>query len=197
MKVIGLTGSIGSGKSTVAGLFKELGAEVIDADQVSRQVVEPGSKTLNQLTSEFGDQILNPDGSLNRAHVADIVFENDEKRQLLNSIIHPAIYNRILSLIEEYRDKGCELVVLEAALMLEKGGLLKLTDHLVVVSIDEETQLKRLVQRGGLTTEQMKARIKTQLGNDEKIKHADFVIDNSGNLENTRTQVSGIWNKII
>ena len=197
MKVIGLTGSIGSGKSTVAGLFKELGAEVIDADQVSRQVVEPGSKTLNQLTSEFGDQILNPDGSLNRAHVADIVFESDEKRQLLNSIIHPAIYNKIVNLIEEYREKGCELVVLEAALMLEKGGLLKLTDHLVVVSIDEETQLKRLEQRGGLTTEQMKARIKTQLGNDEKIKHADFVIDNSGNLENTRTQVSGIWNKII
>ena len=197
MKVIGLTGSIGSGKSTVAGLFKELGAEVIDADQVSRQVVEPGSETLIQLTSEFGDQILNPDGTLNRAHVADIVFESDEKRHLLNSIIHPAIYSRIVSLIDEYRDKGCELVVLEAALMLEKGGLIKLTDHLVVVSIDEETQLKRLEQRGELTTEQMKARIKTQLGNDEKIKHADFVIDNSGNLENTRTQVSGIWNKII
>ena len=197
MKVIGLTGSIGSGKSTVAGLFKELGAEVIDADQVSRQVVEPGSETLSQLTSEFGHQILNPDGTLNRALVAEIVFGSDEKRQLLNSIIHPAIYNKIVNLIEEYRDKGCGLVVLEAALMLEKGGLLKLTDHLVVVSIDEETQLKRLEQRGGLTTEQMKARIKTQLANDEKIKHADFVIDNSGNLENTRTQVSGIWNKII
>ena len=197
MKVIGLTGSIGSGKSTVAGLFKELGAEVIDADLVSRQVVEPGSKTLKQLATEFGDQILNPDGTLNRAYVADIVFDSDEKRQLLNSIIHPAIYNRIVSMIEEYRDKGLKLVVLEAALMLEKGGLLKLIDHLVVVSIDEETQIKRLEQRGGLSREQMKARIKTQLSNDEKIKHADFVIDNTGNLENTRKQVSGIWNKII
>jgi len=105
MKVIGLTGSIGSGKSTVSCFFEELGAVVIDADQVSRQVVEPGSPALKELTVAFGENILNPDGSLNRTLVAEIVFNSDEKRELLNSIIHPMIFNEINSTIEEYREK--------------------------------------------------------------------------------------------
>ena len=95
MKVIGLTGSIGSGKSTVSCFFEELGAVVIDADQVSRQVVEPGTPALKELTLAFGENILNPDGSLNRTLVAEIVFNSDEKRELLNSIIHPMIFNEI------------------------------------------------------------------------------------------------------
>ena len=196
MKVIGLTGSIGSGKSTVSGFFEKLGAIVIDADQVSRQVVEPGSPALKELTVAFGANILNPDGSLNRTLVAEIVFNSDEKRELLNSIIHPMIFNEINSTIEEYREKGTEIIILEAALILEKKGLIKLIDKLIVVSIDEETQKKRLEGRGDLSREQINARINSQLTNNEKIKHADYIIDNNQDLVNTREQVRELWDKL-
>ncbi len=196
MKVIGLTGSIGSGKSTVSGFFEKLGAIVIDADQVSRQVVEPGTPALKELTLAFGENILNPDGSLNRTLVAEIVFNSDEKRELLNSIIHPMIFNEINSTIEEYREKGTEIIILEAALILEKKGLIKLIDKLIVVSIDEETQKKRLGGRGDLSKEQIDARINSQLTNNEKIKHADYIIDNNQDLVNTREQVRKLWDKL-
>ncbi len=196
MKVIGLTGSIGSGKSTVSCFFEELGAVVIDADQVSRQVVEPGSPALKELTVTFGENILNPDGSLNRTLVAEIVFNSDEKRELLNSIIHPMIFNEINSTIGEYREKGTEIIILEAALILEKKGLIKLIDKLIVVSIDEETQKKRLGGRGDLSKEQIDARINSQLTNNEKIKHADYIIDNNQDLVNTREQVRELWDKL-
>ena len=196
MKVIGLTGSIGSGKSTVSCFFEELGAVVIDADQVSRQVVEPGSPALKELTVTFGENILNPDGSLNRTLVAEIVFNSDEKRELLNSIIHPMIFNEINSTIGEYREKGTEIIILEAALILEKKGLIKLIDKLIVVSIDEETQKKRLGGRGDLSKEQIDARINSQLTNNEKIKHADYIIDNNQDLVNTREQVRKLWDKL-
>ena len=196
MKVIGLTGSIGSGKSTVSGFFKKLGAIVIDADQVSRQVVEPGSPALKELTVAFGENILNTDGSLNRTLVAKIVFNSDEKRELLNSIIHPMIFNEINITIEEYREKGTEIIILEAALILEKKGLIKLIDKLIVVSINEETQKKRLEGRGDLSKEQINARINSQLTNNEKIKHADYIIDNNQDLVNTREQVRELWDKL-
>lgn len=196
MKVIGLTGSIGSGKSTVSCFFEELGAVVIDADQVSRQVVEPGSPALKELTVTFGENILNPDGSLNRTLVAEIVFNSDEKRELLNSIIHPMIFNEINSTIGEYREKGTEIIILEAALILEKKGLIKLIDKLIVVSIDEETQKKRLGGRGDLSKEQIDARINSQLTNNEKIKHADYIIDNNQDLVNTHEQVRELWDKL-
>ena len=196
MKVIGLTGSIGSGKSTVSCFFEKLGAIVIDADQVSRQVVEPGSPALKELTVAFGENILNPDGSLNRTLVAEIVFNNDEKRELLNSIIHPMIFNEINSTIGKYREKGTEIIILEAALILEKKGLIKLIDKLIVVSIDEETQKKRLDGRGDLSKEQINARIKSHLTNNEKIKHADYIIDNNQDLVNTREQVRELWDKL-
>jgi len=196
MKVIGLTGSIGSGKSTVSGFFEKLGAIVIDADQVSRQVVEPGSPALKELTVAFGENILNPDGSLNRTLVAEIVFSSDEKRELLNSIIHPIIFNEINSTIEKHREKGAEIIILEAALILEKKGLIKLIDKLIVVSIDEETQKKRLEGRGDLSREQINARINSQLTNNEKIKYADYIIDNNQDLVNTREQVRELWGKL-
>ena len=120
MKVIGLTGSIGSGKSTVALFFKELGARVIDADLVARQVVEPGNPVLNELKEAFGNSIIHNDGSLNRKLVAELVFNSDEKRELLNSILHPRIFDEINNTIENYREEGVEVVILEAALILRK-----------------------------------------------------------------------------
>ncbi len=197
MKVIGLTGSIGSGKSTVALFFKELGAKVIDADLVARQVVEPGKPALNELKEAFGNTIIHDDGSLNRKLVAEIVFNSDEKRERLNSIIHPRIFDEIKNTIENYRKEGAEVVILEAALILEKKGLIKLIDELVVVSIDEQNQKKRLAERGDLTQDQINARIKSQLSNSEKIKHADYIIENNNGLENTHDQVKKIWKNLI
>lgn len=196
MKVIGLTGSIGSGKSTVAGYYRELGARLIDADMVARKVVEPGEPALKKLTEAFGNKILKGDGTLNRKIVAEIVFSNDEKRELLNSIIHPAIFDEINSSIEDYKKEGADIVIIEAALLLEKKGLVNLIDKLIVVSIDEETQKKRLLGRGDLTHEQIDARINSQLSNSDKIKHADYIIDNNGNLEETRKQVMENWSKL-
>lgn len=196
MKVIGLTGSIGSGKSTVAGFLKELGASLIDADMVARKVVEPGSPALKKLTEAFGNNILDTDGTLNRKIVAEIVFSSDKKRELLNSIIHPVIFDDINISIEDYRKEGADIVIVEAALLLEKKGLIKLIDKLIVVSIDEETQRKRLIGRGDLTHEQINARINSQLSNNEKIKHADFIIDNNSDLGETREQVMEIWSNL-
>jgi len=196
MKIIGLTGSIGSGKSTVAGFFRELGARLIDADMVARKVVEPGKPALKKLTDAFGSKILNTDGTLNRKIVADIVFNSDEKRELLNSIIHPAIFDETNRSIDDFKKDNADIVIIEAALLLEKKGLIKLIDKLIVVSIDEETQKKRLIGRGDLTHEQINARIKSQLSNSEKIKHADYIIDNNGNQEETRKHVMEIWSKL-
>jgi dephospho-CoA kinase len=196
MKVIGLTGSIGSGKSIVAGFFKELGARLIDADMVARKVVEPGEPALKKLTEAFGNNILDADGTLNRKIVAEIVFSSDKKRELLNSIIHPVIFDDINISIEDYRKEGADIVIVEAALLLEKKGLIKLIDKLIVVSINEETQKKRLIGRGDLTHKQINARINSQLSNNEKIKHADFIIDNNSDLGETRKQVMEIWSNL-
>ena len=196
MKVIGLTGSIGSGKSTAAGFFRKLGARLIDADKIARKVVEPGEPALIKLTEAFGKKILRNDGTLNRKIVAEIVFSSGEKRKLLNSIIHPSIYDEIYRSIEDYRKEGADIVIVEAALLLEKKGLIELLDKLIVVSIDEETQKKRLIGRGDLTHEQIDARINSQLSNNEKVKHADYIIDNNGKLEETRKHVMEIWSKL-
>ena len=196
MKVIGLTGSIGSGKSTVAAFFSDLGAKLIDADKVARKVVEPGKPALKKLVESFGETILKADGTLDRKLVAEIVFSSDDKREILNNIIHPAIYDHIQRSIESYKKKGAEIVIIEAALLLEKKGLIKLTEKLIVVSVDEDTQKKRLISRGDLSREQIDARINSQISNSEKIKHADIVIDNSGDLEKTREQVVKIWSEL-
>lgn len=197
MKVIGLTGNIGSGKSTVADLFKELGAELIDADQVARNVVQPGMPALVELTSAFGEQILNTDKTLNRQVVADIVFNSEEKRGILNNIIHPRIYEEINKQIDEYRLEGAEFVFIEAALLVEKKGLINVIDKLIVVSIDKKIQAQRLIERGGINPEQIDARIDAQISNEEKTKLADYIIDNNHDLNKTRDQVNKIWEKLI
>ena len=197
MKVIGLTGNIGSGKSTVADLFKELGAKVIDADQVARNVVRPGMPALKELTSAFGEQILNADKTLNRLVVADIVFNNEEKRGILNNIIHPRIYEEINKKIDEFRLKGAEIVFIEAALLVEKKGLINVVDKLIVVSIDKKTQAQRLMERGGISPDQINTRIDAQISNEEKSKLADYIIDNNHDLKKTREQVNKIWKKLI
>ncbi len=196
MKVIGLTGNIGCGKSVVASMFRELGAVVIDADQVARLVVEPGQPAWKEIVERFGKEVLNPDGTINRSRLGEIVFRDEEKREELNRIMHPRIIERIKEIIEKYRKEGAKIVIIEAALIVEKGGMKPIIDDLIVVTADEETQMRRLTQMVGLSQEDALLRIKSQMPTSEKIKHATYVIDNSGGLEETREQVKKVWEMI-
>ncbi len=197
MKIIGLTGGIGSGKSTVAKIFSELGANVIDADEIAREIVEPGKFIWKRIVSEFGKEMLNDDQTLNRGLLAKVVFEDQDKRAKLNSIMHPRIQEEIISRIDKYRsDNEARTVIVEAALLVERKGLLKLFDKLIVVSVDEKSRISRIKKRDNLSSEEILSRIRSQISDDQKAKLADFVVDNTESIERTELQVKKIWETI-
>lgn len=192
MKVIGITGNIASGKSTVARMFEALGARIIDADEIARIVVEPGAPAWEEIVSEFGRDILEPDGAINRKRLADIVFGDEAKRKRLNDITHPRIRERISELLREYEKEGALVVMVEAALIVERGGLKSLIDGLIVVTADEETQIERLIRDKGYKREEAVSRLRAQMPAREKMMHGDYIIDNSGSLEDTRARVKAV-----
>ena len=196
MKVIGLTGNFGSGKSTIANMFEDLGAKVIDADTVAREIVEPEKDAWKEIVENFGEDIINEDKTLNRKLLANIVFSNEEKRQLLNSITHPKIVKAIREFINDCNSKNTEVVIVEASLIVEKGGMKDLIDKLIVVSTNEDIQLKRVIKRDEISENDAIRRINSQMPISEKIKHADFIIDNSNGFYNTKKQVIQIWEKL-
>lgn len=192
MKVIGITGNIASGKSTVARMFEALGARIIDADEIARIVVEPGAPAWEEIVSEFGRDVLEPDGAINRKRLADIVFGDEAKRKRLNDITHPRIRERISELLKEYEKEGAPVVMVEATLIVERGGLKSLIDGLIVVTADEETQIERLVRDKGYKREEAVSRLRAQMPAREKMMHGDYIIDNSGSLEDTRARVKAV-----
>ncbi|MGH7890037.1 MAG: dephospho-CoA kinase [Thermodesulfobacteriota bacterium] len=196
MKVIGLTGNIACGKSAVARMFEELGSKTIDADQIARLVVKHGEPAWHEVVETFGAEILNRDGSINRSILGEIVFNDKEKREILNSITHPRIIERIKELVEQLAKEKVEVVIVEAALIVEKGGMKSVIRELIIVTADEETQIRRLIKRDGLSREEAVARIKSQMPLSEKLKYATYVVDNSGTFEETRKQVEELWKKI-
>ena len=196
MRVIGLTGNIACGKTVVARMFEELGAKIIDADYIARLIVEPGEPAWKDIVEKFGHKILNPDGTINRKKLGDIVFRDIEKREELNRTTHPRIIDKIESMLEEYRKENIKVVIVEAALILEKGGMKPIISDLIVVTVDEEAQIKRLIERDGISREEALTRIKAQMPVSEKVKFATYVIDNSRTLEETRKQVEEVWKKI-
>jgi dephospho-CoA kinase len=196
MKVIGITGNIASGKSTVARMFEALGARIIDADEIAREVVEPGAPAWEGIVSEFGRDILEPDGAINRKKLADIVFGDEAKRKRLNDITHPRIMERISELLREYEKEEAPVVMVEATLIVERGGLKSLIDGLIVVTADEETQIERLIRDKGYKREEAVSRLGAQMPAREKMMHGDYIIDNSGSLEDTRVQVKAVWGEI-
>ena len=196
MKLIGLTGNIACGKSTAAEIFKELGATVIDADKIARDIVDKGKPALKKLIDHFGTGILNEDGSLNREIMGEKVFKDKTNRQKLNEITHPEIFKEIINLIENYRSEGKKIVIIEAALIIEREKLKKMIDKLIVVSTSKDIQIRRLEKRNGYTKQQAVMRINSQIPNEEKIKHADFVIKNDSDIENVRKQTQTIWNDL-
>ena len=196
MKVIGLTGNIGSGKSTVAEMFRQLGAKKIDADSIARKIVEPGERAWKEIKDVFGDEVISSDQSIDRQKLGDIVFNDVSKRVLLDNITHPQIFDEINNLVNEYEKDHSNVVIIEAALIIEKGGLLDLIDKLILVVVDEDTQTKRIKLRDDIPSDQIQSRIKSQMQISEKKKYADYIIDNNGSVLKTRTQANKIWKEI-
>ena len=191
MRVLGLTGGIGSGKSSVAQMFKQLGAEVIDADEFARDVVEPGQPALAEIVSTFGRDILLSDGRLDREKLGRIIFADAAARSTLNAITHPRIRERMEAEVEERRGRP-GLLLLDIPLLYENSRT-SLVEKVIVVWVDLKTQLRRLTGRNRLSIEQAQQRIASQMPLDQKRARADIVIDNSGGLEDTRRQVEKIY----
>ncbi len=196
MLKVGLTGSIAVGKSFVCDVFRELGCHVLDADQTALDVVKPGTLGLRQVVEQFGDEILTPNGELDRAKMAAIVFADEKKRLLLNSIIHPLVFesqNAWLAACEANDADG--IAIVDAALMIESGGY-KRFDHLIVVWCKPDIQLQRLIARNDLPEAEAKKRIGAQMPQSEKKRYADFLIDTSSGFEDTRRQVREVFEKL-
>ena len=198
--IVGLTGGIGSGKSTVARLFAELGVALIDADQLARDVVEPGTDGLAKVVAAFGDSILNEDLSLDRQALdrqalGDVVFGDDEARATLNGILHPLIAMAGASAIGSLQDHPGAFILYEAALLVENGAY-KIFNSLIVVSAKKNTQIERVTSRDGLTVEQAQARIDAQLSMAEKEKVADHIIRNDGTLEELKAHVNRVYKEL-
>ncbi|HEY8417012.1 MAG TPA: dephospho-CoA kinase [Limnochordales bacterium] len=194
--VIGLTGGIASGKSTVAAMFAELGAAVVSADEIAREVVEPGEPALEEIRTVFGPEVLLPDGRLDRRRLGAIVFADPERRRRLEAILHPRIRARMRERIEAAAGAG-RPVVAEIPLLFESPPSRALVDVTVVVYVDREQQLARLVARDGLSPAEAEARLAAQLPLEEKARLADYVIDNRGGLEHTRAQVRRVWEELV
>lgn len=193
MRRIGLTGGIGSGKSTVARLFADLGAHVIDADAVAREVVEPGTPGLTALVQAFGDQILDPRGALDRAALARIVFERPDARQTLNGITHPLIGARTAELLAALPP---DAVLVHDVPLLVDLDMQAAYDLVVVVDAPDEVRVQRLLERG-LDEQDARARIAAQATREQRLAAADVLIDNSGSLDDLREQVESAWPTIV
>lgn len=192
MRVIGLTGGIASGKSLVTNFLQQLGAEVIDADEVGHKVIEPGLPAFYEIVDYFGSEILDGDGKINRAKLGEIVFSCPKKLQRLNKITHPRIFSEIRDLINNRRQNLESVVIIEAALLFEIG-LDVLVDEVWTVEADEEIQVQRLKERNNLTEHEALSRINSQRTASQRIARADKVIYNNTSIEQAYKQVLEIW----
>jgi dephospho-CoA kinase len=194
--LVGLTGGIATGKSTVADTLRRLGAEIIDADQLAREVVAPGEPALAEIVREFGD-VLQPDGTLDRKKLGAIVFGDTPRRKRLEAITHPAIRERFLARLRELEAVGFEgLVFFDAPVMIESGNYRNM-DRLVVVLTDESTQRGRLMERDGMTAGEAARRMATQMPVADKAKLADHVIDNTGDRAATEARTREVFDALL
>lgn len=196
MRVIGLTGGIASGKSTAAKILAELGAEVIDADQLAREVVRPGEPAHRAIMEAFGGSVLNDDGTINRGALGSIVFADPEARRRLEAITHPAIARHAEETLADLRRRGAPLVVYMAPLLIE-AGVTDRVDEIWVVYVDRETQIRRLMQRDGLSEADALQRISSQMSMEEKRGRGRVVIDNRGTEADLARKIREIWEREI
>ena len=188
MKIVGLTGGISSGKSTVSSYLKQLKIPVIDADEVARKVVEPNSQGAREIRKTFGSDVFEEDGSLNRQKLGALIFSNTENRQKLDDLLQPLIKIMILDEIEEYRQKGETMIVLDLPLLFEKQYE-ELCEEIIVVYVPRELQLERLMKRNQYTKQEALSRIDSQLSIEEKRKRATVLLDNQGTIQQLYQQV--------
>jgi dephospho-CoA kinase len=196
MRIIGLTGGIASGKSTVARMLEKRGATVIDADRISREVVAPGEPAYKDIVAAFGEGILNPDRTINRGALGSIVFADPEARRRLEKITHPAIGRRASEKLEDLRRSGATVVFYMAPLLIE-AGITSRVDEIWVVYVDRETQVERLMGRDGINRDEALRKIATQMPMDEKREHGRVVIDNRGTEAETERQLQEAWEREI
>jgi len=196
MLKIGLTGGIATGKSYVLSVLSELGCQVIDADTVAHRVIEPGRPAYLEIINQFGREILNEDGAINRAALGAVVFTSKNAREKLNAIVHPRVYEAQLEWFEQVASCDPEAIaVVDAALMIETGSYRRF-DKVIVVYCEPELQLQRLTERNGFTREQAQARISAQMSSEEKLKFADYSVNTSNGFEDTRRQIERIYEEL-
>jgi dephospho-CoA kinase len=196
MLKVGLTGSIAVGKSFVCDVFRELGSHVLDADQTAREVVRPGTPGLARVVEVFGNEVVLPSGELDRKRMGRLVFASEEKRGLLNSIVHPLVMEAQDHWLEEIGDRDPSgIAIVDAALMIESGGYRRF-DQLIVVWCEPSIQLRRLMERDDLSEKEALGRISAQMSQDEKKKYANHLIDTSDGFESTRVQVEDVYEKL-
>jgi dephospho-CoA kinase len=193
---VGLTGSIGVGKSFVSGVLAELGCRVLDADETAREVVEPGSPALRDILNVFGPEILREDGTLDRSKLGALVFADPAKRSTLNSILHPYIIAQQDNRLREWETTNPKgIAVVDAALMIESGGY-KRFDKLIVVHCREDVQLQRVMARNKLSREEAERRIAAQMPQEEKKKFADYLIDTSDSFDAARKRTTEVYEEL-
>jgi len=190
---VGLTGGIGAGKSEVTRRFAALGAHIIDADALAREVVEPGTPGLAAVIAEFGPGVRAADGSLDRDAVAAIVFNDDDARARLNGIVHPLIGERVFELLADYEASDPDGILINDVPLIAESGVAERYEVIVVVDAPVETQLDRLVRLRGMTREAAQARIAVQASREQRLALADYVIVNDGDLAGLDTQVNEVW----
>lgn len=188
MKIIGLTGSFASGKSTVSEMIRDTGIHVVCADDLARKAVDPGKPAYEKIIHTFGREILKQDKTIDRAKLGSIVFSSEEKRKKLNSLVHPEVIREMKDRIVELKNRKEKIAVLDISLLYEEN-LNSLCDQVIVAYAPDELMLKRGLKRDDLSKEEIKQRIASQMSIEEKKKRADYVIDNSGTVEETREQV--------
>ncbi len=196
MLKIGLTGGIATGKTYVVSVLRELGCEVIDADALAHEVIEPGRPAFDEIVGHFGKDVVGDDGKIDRVKLGAIVFSDKSQREKLNSIVHPRVYEAQLKWFAELESRNPEAIaVVDAALMIETGSYRRF-DKLVVVYCEPELQRQRLMLRNNLTLEQAQARISSQMPSDEKLKVADYSINTSSSFEETREKVVELYREL-
>ena len=197
MLKVGLTGGIASGKSTVSKIFASFGAKVLDADEVAREVLLPGQPAWTRVRQAFGQEFFHADGKVKRKQLRKLVFADPEKRSQLNAIVHPEVMKEINRRAEILSSSvQTEVLLVDVPLLLEVG-LAQRFDKIVVVSVGENVQINRLQQRDGISEEEAKQASKVQMALSKKVEQADYVIDNSGTLEETRGQVERVWRELL
>ncbi len=193
--IIGLTGGIASGKSTVSQYLKSLGAVIIDADVLARELVKPQKEAWEEIITTFGRDIVDEQGLLKRKKLGSLVFNSAQAREELNSILHPKIIQGTKEMIRGYKKKNIPVVIVDAPLLIE-AGMTALVDEVWLVAVPEEIQIERVMQRDEISREAAEGRLKSQMPLKDKLKYADRVIDNSGEVAETKKNVDELWDKI-